>query len=85
MKKKNLEKELAKINYELKVIHQKEEEMSPQNKNGYASRVKISDNNEAQIRAEVLVKNLRSQKRNRNIARVGEFSNLDKNINVYME
>ena len=59
--------------------------MSPPNKNHYASRVKISDNKEAKYKAENLVKNLRSQKRNRNIAKIGEFKSLDKNINDYME
>lgn len=51
MKKRLLEKQLAKINYEIKVINQKQEEMSPQSNNYYASRVKISDNMDAQKRA----------------------------------
>lgn len=59
--------------------------MSPQSNNYYPSRVKISDNLDAQKKAESLVKNLRSQKRNRNIAKIGQFSSLDKNINEYME
>lgn len=45
--------------------------MSPNSKNNYISRVQISDNNEAQKKAQSLVKNLRSQKRNRNIAKLG--------------
>ena len=59
--------------------------MSPQNNNHYVSRAKISDNVEAKKRAESLVKNLRSQKRSRNIAKIGQFKSLDRNINDYME
>lgn len=59
--------------------------MSPQSNNNYASRLKISDNSDAQRKAQSLVKNLRSQKKNRNMAKIGEFSSLDKNINDYME
>ena len=40
---------------------------------------------EAKKKAESLVKNLRSQKRNRNVAKIGQFKSLDKNINEYME
>lgn len=57
--------------------------MSP--KSNYASRLDISNNNEAQRKAERLVKNLRSQKRNRNIAKIGEFKSLDRHINDYMD
>lgn len=45
--------------------------MSGLQKNNYASRVKISDNKEAKKKAESLVKNLRSQKRHRNMAKIG--------------
>lgn len=53
--------------------------------NNYESRVKISDNADAKIKAERLVKDLRQEKRSRQEAHLGDLHSVDKNINFYME
>ena len=51
----------------------------------YESRVKISDNLEAKIKAEKLVKHLNREKKERHMAHLGDLQAIDKNINHYME
>jgi hypothetical protein len=46
--------------------------------------VKISDNVEAKVKAEKLIKNLRYEKKSRHDAHLDELQILDKNINQYM-
>lgn len=88
LKKRKLEVELSRVNRELESIKKKEEEVggpAGSQANNYESRVKISDNANAKVKAERFIKDLRSQKRNRQNAKIGEFGKVDENINRYME
>ena len=58
-KKRKLEAQLKKINNEIDGLAQKKEIQNHGSKNHYESRVKISDNIEARVKAERLVKDLR--------------------------
>ena len=53
--------------------------------NNYESRIKISDNVEAKVKAERLVKGLRQEKKSRKEAHLDDLQAVDKNINLYME
>lgn len=83
-----------KIDKQILGLNKKTEEMSPsknksdqgsQPKNPILSRILISDDAEAKKNAQNLVKNLRSDKRNRDLAKLRGFRILDKNINEYIE
>ena len=58
---------------------------SQSSKNHFESRVKISDNIEARMKAERLVKDLRMEKKSRHEALLGDVQSVDKNIHLYME
>jgi hypothetical protein len=77
---------LRKVNNEIDSLARKEfHEGDSRVKNNYESRVKISDNTEAKVKAEQLVRGLQLEKKSRKAAHIGDLTAVDKNIHYYME